>query len=144
MNINNHLLLDTLEQMRELLSSPDIASRANEVFLTQAIKEFYSLIDEYAVAQCPDIDAPEDQEKIKEIKAEGVSGSNSVKITLDGEGEMQKIELSEEIIKEDKTIIEDLIVAAHNSAKSQLKTKTTEEISKATGGFGIPGFKWPL
>ena len=86
----------------------------------------------------------ESQEKIKEIKAEGVSGSNSVRITLDGEGEMQKIELSEEIIKEDKTIIEDLIVAAHNSAKSQLKTKTTEEISKATGGFGIPGFKWPL
>ena len=43
-----------------------------------------------------------------------------------------------------KTIIEDLIVAAHNSAKSQLKSKTTEEISKATGGFGIPGFKWPL
>ena len=86
----------------------------------------------------------ESQEKIKEIRAEGVSGSNSVKVTLDGEGEMQKIELSEEIIKEDKTIIEDLIVAAHNSAKSQLKTKTTEEISKATGGFGIPGFKWPL
>ena len=43
-----------------------------------------------------------------------------------------------------KSIIEDLIVAAHNSAKSQLKTKTTEEISKATGGFGISGFKWPL
>ena len=42
----------------------------------------------------------ESQEKIKEIKAEGVSGSNSVKITLDGEGEMQKIELSEEIIKQ--------------------------------------------
>jgi hypothetical protein len=63
MNINNHLLLDTLEQMRELLSSPDIASRAEEVFLTQAIKEFYSLIDEYAVAQSPDIDAPEDQKK---------------------------------------------------------------------------------
>ena len=39
----------------------------------------------------------ESQEKIKEIKAEGVSGSNSVKITLDGEGEMQKIELSDEI-----------------------------------------------
>ena len=35
---------------------------------------------------------------------------------------LQKIELSDEIIKEDKTIIEDLIVAAHNSAKSQLKT----------------------
>ena len=86
----------------------------------------------------------ESQKKIKEIKAEGISGSNSVKIILDGEGEMQNIELSDEIMKEDKTILEDLIIAAHNSAKSQLKSKTTEEISKATGGFGIPGFKWPL
>ena len=86
----------------------------------------------------------ESQEKIKENKAEGVSGSNSVKVILDGEGEMVKIEISHEILKEEKSIIEDLIVAAHNSAKSQLKTKTTEEISKATGGFGIPGFKWPL
>ena len=86
----------------------------------------------------------ESQERIKKIKAEGVSGSNSVKIILDGEGEMQSIELSEEVLRENKTIIEDLIVAAHNSAKSQIKSKTTEEISKATGGLGIPGFKWPL
>ena len=86
----------------------------------------------------------ESQENIKKIRAEGVSGSNSIKIILDGEGEMQKIEISNETLKEKKSIVEDLIVAAHNNAKIQLKTKTTEEISKATGGFGIPGFKWPL
>ena len=86
----------------------------------------------------------ESQKKIKDMRVEGVSGSNSVKITLDGDGEMQNIELSEEVLKEEKIIIEDLIVAAHSTAKSQIKTKTTEEISKATGGFGIPGFKWPL
>ena len=86
----------------------------------------------------------ESQEKIKNIKVEGVSGSNSVKVTLDGEGEMSKIEISDEILKEAKGIIEDLIVAAHNNAKSELKTKTNEEISKAAGGFNIPGFKWPL
>ena len=86
----------------------------------------------------------ESQKNIKLIIAEGVSGSNSVKIILDGEGEMQKIEISDEILKEDKSVIEDLIVAAHNNAKEQLKSKTSEEISKATGGFGIPGFKWPL
>ena len=57
---------------------------------------------------------------------------------------MIKIDISADIIKEDKSIIEDLIVAAHNNAKEKLKLKTTEEISKATGGFGIPGFKWPL
>tara|TARA_A100001011_G_C14261553_1_gene822650 strand:- start:424 stop:741 length:318 start_codon:yes stop_codon:yes gene_type:complete len=86
----------------------------------------------------------ESQENIKKIRVEGVSGSNSVKVILDGEGEMQKIEISDEILKEEKSIVEDLIVAAHNNAKSQIKTKTSEEISKATGGLGIPGFKWPL
>tara|TARA_B100000900_G_scaffold404873_1_gene413789 strand:- start:221 stop:538 length:318 start_codon:yes stop_codon:yes gene_type:complete len=86
----------------------------------------------------------ESQEKIKSIKAEGVSGSNSVKVTLNGEGEMIKIEISSEIISEEKSVIEDLIVAAHNNAKDKLKSKTSEEISKVTGGFGIPGFKWPL
>tara|TARA_B100001996_G_C18126086_1_gene387090 strand:+ start:78 stop:395 length:318 start_codon:yes stop_codon:yes gene_type:complete len=86
----------------------------------------------------------ESQEKIKKITVEGVSGSNSVKVTLNGEGEMQKVEISNETLREEKSIIEDLIVAAHNNAKTQLKTKMTEEISKTTGGFGIPGFKWPL
>ena len=86
----------------------------------------------------------ESQENIKKIKAEGISGSNSVKVILDGDGEMQKIEISDEILKEEKSIVEDLIVAAHNHAKAQLKDKTKEEISKATGGFGIPGFKWPI
>ena len=86
----------------------------------------------------------ESQDNIKKIRAEGVSGTNSIKVILDGNGEMHKIEISDEVLKEDKSIIEDLIVAAHNNAKSQLKTKTTEEISKVTGGFGIPGFKWPL
>ncbi len=86
----------------------------------------------------------ESQEKIKNIRVEGISGSNSVKVTLDGEGEMEKIEISNEIFKEEKSIVEDLIIAAHNNAKAQLKSKTTEEISKATGGLGIPGFKWPF
>ena len=86
----------------------------------------------------------ESQEKIKNINATGVSGGDSVKIILNGEGEIINIDISSNILKEDKTIIEDLIKAAHNNAKSQLKSKTSEEISKATGGFGIPGFKWPL
>ena len=86
----------------------------------------------------------ESQEKIKSIQVKGVSGADSVKVTLNGDGEMIKLEISPETIKEEKSIIEDLIVAAHNNAKAQLKTKTSEEISKATGEFGIPGFKWPI
>ena len=86
----------------------------------------------------------ESQEKIKNIEVEGTSGANSVKVKLNGDGEMIELKISPETIKEEKSIIEDLIVAAYNNAKVQLKSKTSEEISKATGGFGIPGFKWPI
>jgi len=86
----------------------------------------------------------ESQEKIKNIEVEGTSGTNSVKVKLNGEGEMIELKISPETMREEKSIIEDLIVAAHNNAKVQLKSKTAEEISKATGGFGIPGFKWPI
>ena len=53
--------------MRELLSSPDIESRANDMFLTQTIEEFYALIDEYALAQNFSIDTTEDSEQIQDI-----------------------------------------------------------------------------
>ena len=86
----------------------------------------------------------ESQEKIKNITVEGISGTNSVKVILNGEGEIIKIDISPETLKEEKTIIEDLIMAAHNNAKVKLKSKTSEEITKATGGIGIPGFKFPF
>ena len=85
------------------------------------------------------------QEKIRNIKVEGTSGTNSVKVILNGDGEMIKLEISPETMKEDKLVIEDLVVAAHNNAKIQLKSKTSEEISKATMNLGMPkDFKWPI
>ena len=86
----------------------------------------------------------ESQEKLKNIEVNGVSGGEAVKVLLNGDGEMTKILLSDNLMKEDKEIIEDLITAAHNDAKNKLKSKTSEEISKATGGLGVPGFKWPI
>ena len=86
----------------------------------------------------------ESQEKIRLIEAEGISGGGAVKIILNGDGEINKIEISDEALKESKDILQDLITAAHNNAKQKLKQKTNEEISKATGNFGIPGFKWPF
>ena len=83
----------------------------------------------------------ESQEKIKKIQVEGISGSNSVKVILDGEGEMQKIEISDEILKEDKAIVEDLIVAAHNNAKAQLKAKTIPQPRKVIEVMGRGDFK---
>ena len=87
----------------------------------------------------------ETQEALKKIEVEGISGGNAVKVIMNGDGELKKISLGETIVKEPKEIIEDLIVAAHNDAKSKLKKKTSEEISKVTGGISLPpGFKLPF
>ena len=87
----------------------------------------------------------ETQENLKKIEIEGVSGGDAVKILMNGDGELKKITLSEKLYKEPKEIIEDLIVAAHNDAKLKLKNKTSEEISKVTGGISLPpGFKFPF
>ena len=86
----------------------------------------------------------ESQKKIKNIRVEGSSGGDAVKITLNGDGEIESVYISDNLFKEDKSLLEDLIIAAHNNAKNNLKNKTSDELSKVTGGFGIPGFKWPL
>ena len=86
----------------------------------------------------------ESQENLKKIEVNGISGGDAVTVLLNGEGEMTKIILTDKVLNEDKEIIQDLIIAAHNDAKKKLKSKTSEEISKATGGLGVPGFKWPL
>ena len=87
----------------------------------------------------------ETQEALKKIEVEGVSGGDGVKIVMDGEGELKKISLNEASYKESKEILEDLILAAHNDAKAKLKKKTSEEISKVTGGINLPpGFKLPF
>ena len=87
----------------------------------------------------------ETQEALKKIEIEGISGGNAVKIIMNGDGELKKVTLDEAAYKESKEILEDLIVAAHNDAKSKLKKKTSEEISKVTGGIDLPpGFKLPF
>ena len=87
----------------------------------------------------------ETQEALKKIEVEGISGGNAVKVIMNGDGELKKISIDNSVLKDSKEIMEDLIVAAHNNAKSKLKQKTSEEISKITGGINLPpGFKFPL
>ena len=87
----------------------------------------------------------ETQEILQKIEVEGLSGGDAVKVTMNGEGDLKKIFLNDSLLKESKEILEDLIVAAHNDAKLKLKKKTSEEISKVTGGISLPpGFKFPF
>ena len=87
----------------------------------------------------------EAQDQIKKIEVVGVSGGDLVKVTLAGDYELKSIEISEAAKKENQDIINDLIIAAYNNAKENLKKKSAEELSKVTGGLNLPlDFKLPF
>ena len=87
----------------------------------------------------------EAQDQIKKIEVEGMSGGNLVKVILKGDYELKTIEISEAAKKESQEIINDLIIAAYNNAKENLKKKSAEELSKLTGGLNLPSdFKLPF
>ena len=85
------------------------------------------------------------QDQIKKIEVEGKGGGNLVTVILSGEYELKKIIVSEEAKKESREIINDLIIAAYNNAKDNLKKKSAEELAKVTGGLNLPSdFKLPF
>ena len=87
----------------------------------------------------------EAQDQIKKIEVTGVSGGNLVKVILKGDYEIKSIEITEAAKKENQEIINDLIIAAFNNAKENLKKKSAEELSKVTGGLNLPlDFKLPF
>jgi nucleoid-associated protein EbfC len=78
------------------------------------------------------------QEQIKKIEVVGESGGNLVQVTLNGDYELKSINITDAAKKEDLEIINDLIIAAYNNAKEKLKKKSSEELSKLTGGINLP------
>ena len=87
----------------------------------------------------------EAQDQIKKIEVEGEAGGNLVKVILSGDYELKSIIISDAAKKESQEIINDLIIAAYNNAKENLKKKSSEELSKATGGLNLPlDFKLPF
>ena len=87
----------------------------------------------------------EAQDQIKKIEVEGDAGGNLVKVILSGDYELKSIIISDAAKKESQEIINDLIIAAYNNAKENLKKKSAEELSKVAGGLNLPtDFKLPF
>lgn len=87
----------------------------------------------------------EAQEKAAQEEVCGTSGGGMVSVTLNGKFEMKKITLDKSLINADETdILEDLIMAAYNDAKTKVESNLNNAISSATGGINIPGLKLPF
>jgi nucleoid-associated protein EbfC len=82
---------------------------------------------------------------LKNIQAEGVANNGAVKVIMNGDHEMIKIDIDPKLMTEEKEVLEDLIVIATSNAKKVIEVKSSEEMSKITGGLKLPpGFKLPF
>lgn len=97
--------------------------------------------------------AQEIQNKITEmqnglvnVEVTGTSGGGMVKITLSGKSEARKVFIDPSLMEsDDKEILEDLIVAAFNDAKSKADTLSAEKMKELTGGLQLPpGMQFPF
>jgi len=77
-NTDNHLFAKALEQMKELLISPALESRAKDPFVTKTIIEFYDLIDAYAENQSLEPDDPKQSEQLRSIFTDLVSKIDAI------------------------------------------------------------------
>ena len=86
------------------------------------------------------------QKKVEELEAEGTSGGGLVKVKINGKNVTTSVSIDESLIsKDEKEILEDLIVAALNDARENVQKKISEEMSSLTGGLKLPpGMKLPF
>jgi DNA-binding YbaB/EbfC family protein len=90
------------------------------------------------------------QQKVQELQTElermeivGSSGAGLVKVTVNGKNETRRVEIDASLFKpDDKGVVEDLIVAAANDARSRVEGLVQERMRSLTGGLPLPpGFK---
>jgi nucleoid-associated protein EbfC len=89
----------------------------------------------------------EAQDKIKELRIEGEAGAGMVKVIVSGDKRVIKIEIDNDLIKpEDKHTIQDLTVAAINSAMEKAEESAKELIKHSTNGLlpNIPGLDFGM
>lgn len=81
----------------------------------------------------------EAQEKVNQLEAEGQSGGGMVKVTLNGKGLARAVRIDPTLADpKDVGMLEDLIVAAINDARTKVDARASEEMSKLTGGIPLP------
>ncbi len=85
------------------------------------------------------------QEEALSRVAEGESGAGMVKVMMNGRHDVKEIRLADELLSEDKAIIEDLIAAAVNDAVRKIEEQNKDALSSMASGFKLPeGFKFPF
>ena len=87
----------------------------------------------------------EGQAALEKKEFEGTVSGDSVKVTIMGTGLVKSINIKEDLInKDEKDVLEDLLVVAFNDAKKKLDEESSSTMSAATGGMNLNNFKLPF
>jgi DNA-binding YbaB/EbfC family protein len=85
------------------------------------------------------------QQKMEQTEIMGAAGAGLVQVTINGKSEMRGLKIDPSLVDpQEIDVLEDLIIAAFNDAKSKLESQMSEEMGKITGGMNIPGMKLPF
>ncbi len=86
------------------------------------------------------------QAELEETTVMGTAGGGMVSVRLSGKGEMKGVDIDESLLKpEEREILEDLLIAAHNDAKAKMEALVAEKMQEATGGLSLPpGMNMPF
>ena len=86
------------------------------------------------------------QDSLGNVVVEGRAGAGLVTVSLSGKGELMGIKIDPSLLKpEDAEMLEDLIVAAHNDAKTKAEEEAARQMSEVTAGLPLPpGMKFPF
>lgn len=85
------------------------------------------------------------QEELGNKTVVGESGAGAVKVTMNGHYGCERVEIDDELLQEDKEMLEALIAAAVSDAANKTKTLTQSEMANITDGLNLPaGFKMPF
>lgn len=79
------------------------------------------------------------QKEIEEMEIEGKSGGGLISVLVNGKKKVVSINIDSDALKEDKDILEDLILSATNQALDSIDKISKEKMGPLTGGLNIPG-----
>ena len=79
------------------------------------------------------------QSEIDALEIKGESGGGMVKVVVSGKKTLISIDVNPEIMKEDKEMLEDLILIATNNAIEKVDDISKEKMASITGGMNVPG-----
>ena len=87
----------------------------------------------------------EAQAKLDTVEVEGVSGGGLVKIRCTAKGRILGVSIDDSlIVPSDKQMLEDLVAAAFNDARTKADQAANAEMARVQQGMGLPpGFKLP-